>query len=246
MARQHKSPPTGRGTRVFDGLPEARRRQVKGAARAVFARDGYTGANVNEIAERAGISVGALYKYFRTKDDLFLVHIEEMHERLEAGLAEIEASPGTLFDKIERVITAAIAFAEAEPELMQLYVLCTTQALAPLAGHLSRRIETLAAETYRRLLEAARASGEISPDVDPAFDAFCLDNLLMATHFSYGTRYYRERLRIFAGPGWGGRPQEYVARLMIFLRRALGADVQSRRRSLPRASVKAAMKQPPR
>jgi AcrR family transcriptional regulator len=209
-------------TSVFAGLPEERKQRVLKAAREIFARDGYTGANVNEIAARANISVGALYKYFRTKEDLFLVHVEQAHDQLGQALAAIESAPGSLMEKLERLLFAAIAFSEMEPELVQLYVLCTTQELAPLAGHLSGRIESITADCYRRLLAAARRSGEISADVDPAFDAFCLDNLFIVTHFSYGTPYYRERLRIFCGGERPEEPQKYVRRMLSFMGRALG------------------------
>src|SRR5262245_32047439 len=49
--RERKGEKKGHGTKVFAGLAAARQQQVLQAARAVFARDGYAGANVNEIAE---------------------------------------------------------------------------------------------------------------------------------------------------------------------------------------------------
>jgi AcrR family transcriptional regulator len=214
-------------TSVFAGLPEERKQRVLKAAREIFARDGYAGANVNKIAARANISVGALYKYFPTKEDLFLVHVEEAHQQLKQALTMIEESPGTLLEKLERLLFAAIAYSEMEPELVQLYVLCTTQELAPLAGHLSRRIETITAECYRRLLAEARRTGEISADVDPAFDAFCIDNLFMVTHFSYGTPYYRQRLGIFVGEQ-PQEPSEYIRRMLSFMCRALGISSDGR------------------
>ncbi|MGD1058555.1 MAG: helix-turn-helix domain-containing protein, partial [Solirubrobacteraceae bacterium] len=43
------------------------------AARSVFARSGFHGASVDEIASEAGFSTGALYSNFGGKEDLFLV-----------------------------------------------------------------------------------------------------------------------------------------------------------------------------
>jgi AcrR family transcriptional regulator len=42
------------------------------AAAQVFARKGYAGASVDDIAESAGFSTGALYSNFASKDELFL------------------------------------------------------------------------------------------------------------------------------------------------------------------------------
>jgi AcrR family transcriptional regulator len=61
----------------------------------VFARRGFQGASVDEVAEEAGVSKGAVYWHFDSKEDLFLA----LHqERVERGVREmievLESSPG--------------------------------------------------------------------------------------------------------------------------------------------------------
>src|SRR5436853_4965753 len=51
------------------------------AARAVFLRRGFHGASVEEIAEEAGYTKGAVYSNFDGKDALFLAAFEEHFER---------------------------------------------------------------------------------------------------------------------------------------------------------------------
>lgn len=46
------------------------------AAEEVFVRDGYDGAQLDEIAATAGRSKGAVYTHFKSKEDLFLVLFE--------------------------------------------------------------------------------------------------------------------------------------------------------------------------
>src|ERR1035438_10227337 len=46
------------------------------AAEEVFVRDGYEGAQLDEIAATAGRSKGAVYTHFKSKEDLFLVLFE--------------------------------------------------------------------------------------------------------------------------------------------------------------------------
>jgi len=46
------------------------------AAEEVFVRDGYEGAQLDEIAANAGRSKGAVYTHFKSKEDLFLVLFE--------------------------------------------------------------------------------------------------------------------------------------------------------------------------
>src|ERR1700692_3617117 len=52
------------------------RERLLAAARSVFARSGFHGASVEEIASKAGFSTGALYSNFDGKEDLFLVLME--------------------------------------------------------------------------------------------------------------------------------------------------------------------------
>lgn len=70
-----------------------RQRAIVEAARQVFLRDGYDGASVDAIAERAGVSKQTIYNYGSDKDQLFIQVIEEATEACGtgwmAGLADI-------------------------------------------------------------------------------------------------------------------------------------------------------------
>lgn len=50
---------------------EARPAEIVAAALEVFAQKGFAGARLDDIAAQAGVSKGALYLYFETKEDLF-------------------------------------------------------------------------------------------------------------------------------------------------------------------------------
>jgi AcrR family transcriptional regulator len=56
---------------------QARRRRIQEAARTVFAEKGYAGASIELIARAAQLSVGAIYLYFRSKEDLYVSLIED-------------------------------------------------------------------------------------------------------------------------------------------------------------------------
>jgi AcrR family transcriptional regulator len=65
--------------------PERRRQQTRDAlvdaAAEVFARRGFEGASLDEIAETAGFTRGAIYKNFGGKEDLFLAVHDRLNER---------------------------------------------------------------------------------------------------------------------------------------------------------------------
>lgn len=50
---------------------EEHRRQILKAAERVFARQGYDGATIGQIAREAEFAVGTLYKFFENKEDLY-------------------------------------------------------------------------------------------------------------------------------------------------------------------------------
>src|SRR5882762_9680495 len=64
------------------------------AALEVFADRGYRDASVDEIAERAGYSKGAIYFHFSGKDDLFFALLEERIDRpMRAAIKLLESAP---------------------------------------------------------------------------------------------------------------------------------------------------------
>jgi len=71
---------------------EQRRQQTRArlldAAGQVFARRGFHGATVDEVADAAGYTKGAVYSNFATKDELFLALLDQ---RLAAQLEQVEA-----------------------------------------------------------------------------------------------------------------------------------------------------------
>src|SRR5262245_47623636 len=72
-----------------------KRRRILEAAVRVFARKGYYGARVSEIARKAGVADGTIYLYFKNKEDVLVALFDEvMAEHLERGKAELRAAKG--------------------------------------------------------------------------------------------------------------------------------------------------------
>jgi AcrR family transcriptional regulator len=63
------------------------RQRLLDSAQEVFARHGFVGASVDEIAEHAGYSKGAVYSNFKSKEALFL---ELLQNRMSKELGELE------------------------------------------------------------------------------------------------------------------------------------------------------------
>jgi AcrR family transcriptional regulator len=99
------------------------RERLLDAARSVFARGGFHGASVEEIASEAGFSTGALYSNFDGKEDLFLALMER---EIAAHAREIADAVGSARASVdERAKGGArqwMTMIEREPQLLLLFM----------------------------------------------------------------------------------------------------------------------------
>lgn len=72
-------------TKVTQAHVDARVGAIKAAAEKVFAERGFTGATMQEIAREAGLSAGAIYRYFPSKEAL----IEALNKDSRIGQAAV-------------------------------------------------------------------------------------------------------------------------------------------------------------
>ena len=115
-----------------EGHRVAVRAQILAGARRAFAHGGYLGTNVPEIAAASAVSVGLIYRYFDSKQELFVELCvnasEQAYKELEAELAEIE-DPGLLLrhaisafldahtDGNDRIVLSGWSSADRDPTI---------------------------------------------------------------------------------------------------------------------------------
>lgn len=75
----HKTPKIKQSPKL---PPERRREQLLSAARQLFLKKGYRGTSIEEIARRAGLTKGAYYHHFRSKEDILIALLESLDCRL--------------------------------------------------------------------------------------------------------------------------------------------------------------------
>lgn len=183
----------------FEKIPEERRKKIMDAALSEFATNGFRGTNINKVAEKAGISIGSMYSYFESKDDLFLTVVEQLLSVLEDALREIDVVKGDIRTIVEQLFIRAHDYAVTYPEMNQIYLDVTTQSLSNLSSRVSGKLESVTVNLYREVIERAKAQGTVGDRIDEGIMAFCLDNLIMMFQFSFTSDYYRERMQIFLG-----------------------------------------------
>ena len=205
---------------TFDKIPGEKRARILEIATAEFASQGFDNANINSIADKAGVSVGSLYKYFDSKEDFFLTCVTGGVETLERVLSEAFDSDEDLMIKTERIVRLIQKHSREHRDLIRLYNEITSESNSALLKKLSFDLESISARVYTGLIAQAQATGELREDMDPALFAFFADSLFMVLQFSYACEYYQERFKLYAGEDILDRDEAVVQQLLRFLKAA--------------------------
>ncbi|HVY30016.1 MAG TPA: TetR/AcrR family transcriptional regulator [Polyangiaceae bacterium] len=140
--------------------------RILAAARTRFLRDGVDGASLRGIASDAGTSIGMVYYYFPTKDELFFGVVEELYVRL---LADIEHAIAPSFGVRERVERLYLRIAAISDEELMVLRLVVREALTSNERfkRLRERFKTGHVPLIARLVADGYASGVFDPNLHP-------------------------------------------------------------------------------
>jgi TetR/AcrR family transcriptional regulator, cholesterol catabolism regulator len=153
-----------RKTRTYN--PEQTRADIVRAALSLFEQKGYHGTSVGEIAERAGITKGAFYHHFGSKEEL----LQLIHDEFSAYQ--------------EETIRVALDRGDDPREQLRQLVLCMVEGIEKYRPHVTvffqerrhlspesltkiRRKRDQMEGTLVRVFERGVASGAFRPDLDP-------------------------------------------------------------------------------
>lgn len=206
---------------TFDRIPEEKRARIIEIATAEFATKGFTSANINDIAAKAGVSVGSLYKYFDSKENFFLTCVRFGINTLEEVLKDALESDDDIMVKTEKIVRLIQLHTREHRDLIRLYNEITSESNSALVKKLSRQMEEISANAYTTLIKEAQAKGDVRADADPALCAFFADNLFMMLQFSYACEYYQERFRIYAGEDIFDQDEAVIQQFLRFIKAAL-------------------------
>ncbi len=206
---------------AYSKISDEKRDRIISVALEEFANKGFGGANTNIIAKKAGISVGSLFKYFETKENLFITIVDHGVSQLEVALHNIKDLEGDFFQKIEALLRIVLSHTRENQNIIRLYNEMTSDGNAELMRKASRRLESVASKEYIMLLNEAKAQGVISSHIDSNVVAFVLDSIMVVLQFSYASDYYKERLKIYFGEDISHNDDYLIRELMDFITRTL-------------------------
>ena len=154
-------------TKTPEKKPRARnaRPKIERAALKLFIHEGVDAATTREIAEKAGVSEGALYRHYKGKDELALSLFMETHNRLGRMMEEALSGEGTLEDKVHAAVKAYCELADEDFLLFSFHLVSMNRYLP-----YDKRREDDPVSITERIIEGLMKTGAI-PKGDPALKA---------------------------------------------------------------------------
>ena len=161
---------------------ENRRRQIADAALKIIATQGVGRLTTAAIAHEVGITEGAIFRHFGSKEEIVLEAIDRVEELLEQD-APHETGLGPL-EQLRQFIEHRVRVVHAHGGIPRLVFADELSLAAGEAGVAKvQAIRRRATSTIRRCLEEAKRQGELAKDVDvDAATLVVLGSLMVLVH----------------------------------------------------------------
>jgi AcrR family transcriptional regulator len=173
------------------------RAELLSVATEVFAADGYSGARVDEIAERTRTTKRMIYYYFGGKEQLYLAVLEQAYLGIRAAEQALDVSHLEPVEAVRRIAELTFDHHRQHPAFVRLVSIENIH-----QGEFLRRIESLRTgptpiTLLEGLLERGRAEGSFRADVDAldvhlVISAFCV--FQVANRHTFGFLFGRDLL----------------------------------------------------
>ena len=147
-----------------------KRRIILDAAVRVFARQGFNGCRVSDIADEAGVAYGLVYHYFRSKDEVLdTLFLERWNVLLEA-IRETDRQDISPREKLHQIASFIVDSYSHDPELMKVIIVEVTRAANSFGQtHLAKIRE--AYDLIADIVAKAQEEGAFKDTITPQFAA---------------------------------------------------------------------------
>jgi AcrR family transcriptional regulator len=211
-------------------LSPSSREKILETAELLFARQGYAGLGMRELAIQVGLGKSSLFHHFASKAALWIAVLERVLGQIDARLETALSADGSGAERLERSVDALVdALAESPPRAPLLLRALfepdggRSPESAPLDATLDRILGRLGA-----LIQAGRADGSLRDASTP----HAIQTLIGMTVYHFASGEFGERLlggSVFAA----AEIERRKAELRAWLREGIAAPVRRRRNGNP-------------
>ncbi len=144
-------------------LVKIRRGQVIKGAISLFKEKGYHRTTTREIAQKAGFSIGTLYEYIRTKEDILYLVCDQIYEEVQEKIRNIVDVKEVTLETLRSVIASYFRIMdEMQDEVLVMYQEVKSLSKESLPYVLKKELEMV--EMFEELIRKYAAGARLSPD----------------------------------------------------------------------------------
>ncbi len=184
---------------TFLQLPERKQETIYDAAAQVFAVNGYHRANIAEICKLAGISNGALYKYFKNKSDLYIAVMRHCGVLFIEHIGYSGFDQGSFYQKLEELAKRTFSFCEEYSHYWTLYHDLGSPSMVEFASVLTSDVEDIGYQLLIDLVKQGEDAGEFRANIKVNEVASLLETTIVFASFTLISEHYRYRFSRYFG-----------------------------------------------
>jgi AcrR family transcriptional regulator len=174
-----KPGPSGAGARGKDS--DRQRQSVNRLAEGIFAKRGYRGTTMREVAAKAGCSVGQIYKLHPNKLELYRAIIDSKAAILGTSVQQTLDSAASPEERLRRMVLVLLGFFQEHVTFFRILALETGPLFVRGNRHFLDRVDHWRVEILGRTTEAIRQGqqeGAFRPELDAQLTAVSLFGIL--------------------------------------------------------------------
>ncbi len=171
---------TNTSTIKFTQLADSKQKSIIDASVYEFANNGFKNASVNKIVEKAGISKGSLFNYFKSKNLLF-DHIYQIAlKEVKTYLAKVrdESENDDFFTRFNKIINSGITFINKYPRLARIYFRLLNSDDSPHGKVIIQKLHSEAIRYLTNIVKTGIERNELRSELNSTTIAFLMESTL--------------------------------------------------------------------
>ncbi len=192
------------------GLVERRRREIVDAAVKLFVENGFHKTTTRQIARAAGFSIGTLYEYVASKEDVLYLVCDAIHAEVEHGVAEVMGQATGGWDALRGVIREYFLVCDR----MSDHILLIYQETKSLTPQWQKRVlenEVRITGLFKGALEGLCSKEGIAGPDGESLELMAHNIMVLGHMWTFRRWFFRRRLRI----------EDYIAHQTALIMREL-------------------------
>ena len=176
-------------------LVERRRREIVDAAVKLFVENGFHKTTTRQIARAAGFSIGTLYEYVASKEDVLYLVCDAIHAEVERGVAEVMGEATEGWEALRGVIREYFLVCDRMSDHI-LLIYQETKSLTPQWQKKVLENEVRITGLFKGALEALCSREGITGPDDASLELMAHNIMVLGHMWTFRRWFFRRRFRI--------------------------------------------------